>query len=142
MKPTKEERAAQRAAQRAEQEAAQEAQLRDLWADLTLTGRTVASKMGISYFILKRLLATHNLAPRSCGRIQGKVAPVVRNEDWIDGLYPGMRTRLGAAPDRVVAQEFGLTRQRVLQIRQELNVPSFGLPQASRHNQGQSSISR
>lgn len=130
MKPTKEERAAQRA----EQEAAQEAQLRELWADLTLTGRAVAAKMGISYFILKRLLVTHNLAPRSCGRIQGKAAPVVRNESWLDNLYPGMRVRLGAVPDRIVAQEFGLSRQRVLQIRQELDVPSFGLPQASRHN--------
>ena len=57
---------------------------------------------------------------RTCGT-QGNVAMYALH---IESTYPGLVSMLGSVSDAIVGDRYGMTRQRVHQIRTRLNIPS------------------
>lgn len=47
--------------------------------------------------------------------------------DDVEREFPGLLTRLGMVPDATLAPEYGVTRARICQIRQEFRIPAAGV---------------
>ena len=83
-----------------------------------MTDEDIAKRVGMSRTIVSAWRCAQGVKPVSPPR-----SPPCAPEDTLEAMHPGMRARLGRESDARLAGDYGLTRERIRQIRLKFGVP-------------------